>query len=173
MSTQSNATDDEYVRLYSLATKIGRAKSLSEQEAEDVAQDVLLALWLRCLSTPLPPIRDRVRWVAQSVRYDAIRILKSRKKQVPLSEVRCPSPAPEDWKIDLVIALTHLSTYDRELFYLRYVRQMTVPRIAGILASSESTTRRRLRRLRCVLTQALAAFALFLPCVHLVSITTC
>lgn len=158
LSRYSVLTDDEYLRLYALAMKVGRAELLNKQGAEDVAQDVLLALWLRSLSSQALPIRDRTRWVAKSARYAAIRVLKSRRRELPLSNVRDTVPTSADWKIDLATALSRLPARDQELFKLRYLARMSVCRIATRIGSSESTMRRRLRQLKVVLSRALTTY---------------
>ena len=160
MSGWSDPAEEEYIRLYTLAMRICHAESLSKEQAEDVAQDLLLALWVRSLSTQAQPIRDRTMWVAKSARYAAIRALKSRRREMPLSNARdvdqgAGGLGPSDWRVDLAITLGGLPTCDQRLFGLRFLERMTISRIAYQMDISEGTVRRRIRRLKVVLSRAL------------------
>jgi len=93
-------------------------KSLTIQQAEDVAQDVLVSLWLRTLSPNSPPIRNRTGWIATCARNAAFRVLKSRGRELSLSEsstVRVKGPGSVDWEIDLNTAINKLCQEDQDL----------------------------------------------------------
>ena len=106
------------------------------------------------------PIRDRTMWVAKSARYAAIRALKSRRREMPLSNARdvdqgAGGLGPSDWRVDLAITLGGLPTCDQRLFGLRFLERMTISTIACQMDISEGTVRRRIRRLKVVLSRAL------------------
>jgi len=151
-------TEDEYLHLYSHAMKAALEKSLTIQQAEDVAQDVLVSLWLRTLSPNSPPIRNRTGWIATCARNAAFRVLKSRGRELSLSEsstVRVKGPGSVDWEIDLNTAINKLCQEDQDLFRLRYLKGISVSTIASQMGVSDSTVRRRLWRLKAELIRML------------------
>ena len=138
--------------------KVALALSLSRQQAEDVAQDVGIALWLRVSSPHGEPIRDRVRWVAACARNAALRVAKRQRKELPISVlVRACVETSEsaDRRIDLASALSRLPASKQVLLRLRYAEHMPTAEIAARMGCSESTVRRRLRMIRAALTNAL------------------
>lgn len=155
----ASLTDAEYRRLSALAMKVALTLSLNRQEAEDVAQDVAIVLWLRISSPHSKPIRDRVRWVAACARNAAARVAKRQRKELPipaLVSAIAETPRSIDGRIDLAAALSRLPASEQELFRLRHVERMSVSGIAVRTGSSESTVRRRLRMVRAALINALA-----------------
>lgn len=165
----SALTDEEYRKLYALAVSVSLSKSLNRQEAEDVAQDIIIALWLRLKASRTAPVRDRTRWVAAAARYAANRMLRLRRREV-LSPVMSDPLSAEyvepDWRIDLGAVLRGLPPRDKEIFQLRFIERFPITKIAAETGVSESTVKRRIRCLKEILFGALTPCCPSKICLH-------
>jgi len=153
-------TDLDYSRLWTLAFRVGLAHSLNRYQAEDVAQDAVIALWLRVSSDHGQPIQNQSRWVAACARNASLRVMKM---QQPLSDpLLMTVPIEEPWnvdlKIDLASALGQLSTGDQRIFRHRFVQHKPLSIIAEQMGCSERTVRRRLKRIRSTLVNMLEMY---------------
>jgi len=149
-------TDDLYTQLYRLALTIALAELANRHQAEDVAQEVLISFWLRTLLANREPIKDPARWIRASARYSAIRVRRRASKETPLHDGFHASCCElEDWRIDLMEALSHLPVFDQKLIQSRYYERMSLSEIATRSGRTERTVSRRLRRIESLLAERL------------------
>jgi len=152
-------TDNEYRILYGVAMRVALSLSLNIQQAEDVAQSVILEFWVRISSPHDQPIQNRKKWVTVCAYHAALRTLKSQQREVPLSHLMTQPGKPHnslDIKIDFVSAIGRLSRDERRLLKLRYIERLRMPEIAKEIGCSKSTAQRRIRRVRMKIARALA-----------------
>lgn len=119
-------------------------------EAEDLAQEALLKAWLN--RTQLRDRRRWPQWLGQITRNHALRTLE-RGHPVPVEEVeeRAEVDARLEAlgeRVDVQEALSRLSASDREILRLRYVEDLTQPKVAKRLGIGESAAKVRLSRAR-------------------------
>ncbi len=128
-------------------------------DAEDLAQEALLRAWRNRAS-----LRDPERWeewLAQVTRNQALRILE-RRVPVPVEEL--VESGEEDFRLEEMVdasevraALDLLSESDREILRLRYLEDLTQPKVAERLGIGESAAKVRLSRARQKLARLLAS----------------
>ena len=119
--------------------------------AQDAAQSAWLIAWgkLRSVRDPL-----RVRQWLLSIAVNEARQIVRRRRRVPVIEIDPSQPANARTdpavgiaRIDLVRAMSSLSTDDRALLALRYVAGLDAAELGALTGRSASGTRARLSRL--------------------------
>jgi RNA polymerase sigma-70 factor (ECF subfamily) len=127
----------------------------SPAAAEDAAQEALIRAWR---SAPTPAALDRPSaWIARIARNEALRVLarEGRRREVPAGgePVSAASGVVAEAentlrRAALVRAVSGLSARERQLFALRYLRDLTQAEIAELLGIPEGTVKVGLHRLR-------------------------
>jgi len=146
--------DWERVRRTALATL--RAKGLTEDEAEDVAQDVTLAL-MRGRTGP-EEWQDFGRYVRSAASHEFGRFVEAKRRRTARErreaiELACSAPGPEelaDALGDMAECLVRLDEAERRLVALVAVG-MTSRQVGALLGISAEAARKRLQRVRAVM----------------------
>ncbi|MDP9385704.1 MAG: sigma-70 family RNA polymerase sigma factor [Actinomycetota bacterium] len=146
----------------SLCLEVAKRHSASAADAQDAAQEALLRAWRaaeRCRSA-----LDPGAYVAAIARNEALRLLdrRARLAEVPMDyeqerTAEDRSLHSVDQRSGLAGALAHLSEHERQLLFLRYVEDLTQPRIARTLGIPEGTVKVQLHRARRKLRQIVEA----------------
>ena len=107
-------------------------------DAEDVVQEVLLALFLRDI-----PEHRRKAWLLRVTVNKSLDILRKRKRQRPLE-----SDLPDKYgeSVSLSEELKELSALDRELVYLYWYEGYSSKEIGKLVRMSDGAVRKRLER---------------------------
>lgn len=133
-----------------MALRVARRYVGNSGEAEDLAHEALIRAWRGRAN-----LRDPERWaewLAQITRNEALRKFE-RKIPIPVDEME--DRGEEDFRLEEVVeaselraALSCLSEGDREILRLRYVEDLTQPKVAERLGIGESAAKVRLSRAR-------------------------
>jgi RNA polymerase sigma-70 factor (ECF subfamily) len=135
---------------------------LPPDDAEDAVQEAMARAWRRraaCRNRDEP-----LAWMLQITRNEALR-LRARRARGPepgLDDavgVAAPATADAEAAIDLRAALARLPPGDRALVELRYLADLSGPRLAELVVAPEATVRVRLHRARTRLRTLLVARA--------------
>jgi len=134
-------------------------------DAEEAVQEALARAWRRRHTCREP---DAYRaWLTQITRNEAFRLLTRRRlrdeRELPEETTTEPSTGEATERILGMLAteqaLSALSTEEKALVHLRYMRDMTQPEVARVLDLPEGTVKVRLHRIRRRLRTALAEAA--------------
>lgn len=134
------------------------ARASTVQDAEDLSQDVLLAML-----ESAPNLRDErafygFMWSVAGNVYRQWARKKARRKECELTETAYDQPWPEDAPEDVALLrreLTLLSRHYREAAVLYYVRGMKTAEIAQTLAVSQSMVKYLLFKARIILKEGM------------------
>lgn len=134
------------------------ARTPTVQDAEDLSQDVLLAML-----EAAPNLRDEgafygFMWSVAGNVYRQWAKRKARRKECELVESACEQPWPEDAPEDVALLrreLTLLSRRYREAAVLYYVRGMKTAEIAQVLSVSQSMVKYLLFKARIILKEGM------------------
>ena len=123
---------------------------LSEQDVEEIASDVFLALWNRANEIHSCQLRS---WLGSTARNKTIDRLRQQNLNIPLDETTLvldnnlwQNMAREEQVLAVQSALATLSDEDQELFFRYYTLCQTSQEIADHLGTNASTVRTRLSR---------------------------
>jgi RNA polymerase sigma factor (sigma-70 family) len=114
-------------------------------EAEDVVQQTLLAVWQRARQQPL---RNLEGYLARAVYWNALKRRVRRTSDVPLEAVAEPATGPAELCIDpfeLERAIAELPPAQQTVIRLRFYLGLTFREIAANLAISTNTAASRTR----------------------------
>lgn len=140
------------------ATREARRYLLASHDVDDAVQEALMRAWRRRASCRG---EDRLPWMRQIARNEALRLLDRRRTrserellddQTILATVR--DEAADETNEDLLRRLQvgevmgRLSVDDRRLLALRYAKDLSQPEVARMLGIPEGTVKVRLHRLR-------------------------
>ncbi len=136
-------------------------------DVDEVVQEALVRAWRRrgtCRG------EDRMPWMRQIARNEALRLLERRRRRSEFEllddETLLAGVADEDalqeqegmlLRMEVEQVVGCLSVADRQLLALRYERDLTQPEVARMLGIPEGTVKIRLHRLRGRLRKALDA----------------
>ncbi|HET6448720.1 MAG TPA: sigma-70 family RNA polymerase sigma factor [Conexibacter sp.] len=136
-------------------------------DVDEVVQEALVRAWRRrgtCQGD------DRMPWMRQIARNEALRLLERRRRRSEFEllddETLLRSVADEEaleeqegmlLRMEVEQVVGCLSVADRQLLALRYERDLTQPEVARMLGIPEGTVKIRLHRLRGRLRKALDA----------------
>jgi RNA polymerase sigma-70 factor (ECF subfamily) len=136
-------------------------------DVDEVVQEALVRAWRRrgtCHGA------DRMPWMRQIARNEALRLLERRRRRSEFEllddETLLAGVADQDalqqhegmlLRMEVEHAVGCLSVADRQLLALRYERDLTQPEVARMLGIPEGTVKIRLHRLRGRLRKALDA----------------
>lgn len=140
------------------ATREARRYLLASHDIDDVVQEALMRAWRRresCVG------EDRLPWMRQIARNEALRLLerrRSRSERELLDDEKVLSNVPdeeaEEEREELLLRL-HVDQVvrrfpidDRRLLALRYMEDLSQPEVARMLGIPEGTVKVRLHRLR-------------------------
>lgn len=152
-----------------VAVREARRYLLSAHDVDEIVQEALMRAWRRQTSCRG---EDRVPWMRQIARNEALRLLDRRRRRSEFEllddETLLVGVADEDavqqqegmlLRMEVERAVGGLSVADRQLLALRYERDLTQPEVARMLGIPEGTVKIRLHRLRGRLKKALDAAA--------------
>ena len=150
-----------------VATREARRFLMASHDVDDVVQEALVRAWRRRASCRGA---DRVPWMRQIARNEALRLLERRRvrsERELLDDQRLLAAVPDDdaeeeredmlLRMQVEEVLRRLSVDDRELLALRYRRDLSQPEVARMLGIPEGTVKVRLHRLRGRLRRELEA----------------
>ena len=150
-----------------VAVREARRFLLGAHDVDEVVQEALVRAWRRRAACRG---EDRVPWMRQIARNEALRLLERRRRRSEfelLDDETLLGGMPDDDAVQqqegmllrMVVerALGRLSVADRQLLALRYERDLTQPEVARMLGIPEGTVKIRLHRLRGRLRKALEA----------------
>jgi RNA polymerase sigma-70 factor (ECF subfamily) len=155
---QPGEAEWDWERMRGAATREARRYLLAAHDIDDVVQEALMRAWRRRASCRGS---DRVPWMRQIARNEALRLLDRRKLRSErelldgesmLSEVA--DAGADDERENLLMQLQvgevvgRLSVDDRRLLALRYANDLSQPEVARMLGIPEGTVKVRLHRLR-------------------------
>jgi RNA polymerase sigma-70 factor (ECF subfamily) len=144
----SGSIDGVYRRYFPLIREKCRSMLADGEEAQDVAQDTFIRLWMSWL--PLNDPRRVSAWVYRTATHLAVDRLRRRKGPEQRGEADAPV-AGGDARIELRQQLERLAlkipANELELAFLSRLDGLTQPECAEILGVSERTVRRMLTKL--------------------------
>lgn len=148
-------SDEQLGRQATLLIRLARGMGLSTEDAEDCAQETLLA-YVRA--------RDRCRyperWLRRVLFRFAVRFARSRRFDSPLEQDlhddRVQSVSETTARLDLRRALRTLRPRARQLLVNRYLLELSESEAATRAGLAESSAKQALRRARATLRRALA-----------------
>jgi len=152
-----------------IAAREARRYLGTAHDVDEVVQEALVRAWRRrgtCRGD------DRMPWMRQIARNEALRLLERRRRRSEFEllddETLLAGVADEDaleqqedmlLRMEVEQVVGRLSVADRQLLALRYERDLTQPEVARMLGIPEGTVKIRLHRLRGRLRKALDAAA--------------
>ncbi|HEY4280964.1 MAG TPA: RNA polymerase sigma factor [Conexibacter sp.] len=155
---QPGEDDWDWERMRATATREARRYLLAGHDVDDVVQEALMRAWRRRATCRG---EDRVPWMRQIARNEALRLLERRRargeRELFDDEDALARVADEDAELEregLLLRLhvgqvvDALSVDDRRLLALRYARDLSQPEVARMLGIPEGTVKVRLHRLR-------------------------
>jgi len=150
-----------------IAVREARRFLTTAHDIDEVVQEALVRAWRRretCRG------EDRMPWMRQIARNEALRLLDRRRRRAEhelLDDTTLLATVPDEdaaeaeedllLRMELEQAFGGLSVADRQLLALRYERDLTQPEVARMLGIPEGTVKIRLHRLRGRLRKALDA----------------
>jgi RNA polymerase sigma-70 factor (ECF subfamily) len=150
-----------------VAVREARRYVRATHDVDEVAQEALVRAWRRRATCHG---EDRLPWLRQIARNEALRLLERRRRRSEFEllddERLLAGVADEDalleeegalLRMEVEQAVRRLSVADRQLLALRYERDLTQPEVARMLGIPEGTVKIRLHRLRGRLRKALDA----------------
>lgn len=150
-----------------IATREARRYLAAGHDVDDVVQEALVRAWRQRASCRGA---DRVPWMRQIARNEALRLLDKRRvrgEREFLDDERLLASVPdeeaEEQREDMLLrmqveeVLGRLSVDDRRLLALRYTGDLSQPEVARTLGIPEGTVKVRLHRLRGRLRRELEA----------------
>lgn len=143
-------TPQDWVRISRQACfRVAARTGLSSDDAHEISQAVLLALWRSRKNIEQHAVPKWIRVVSWRMALARLR----KRRCAPLlfdgaeAEVSAPAPAvPAETTLDLRRALCRLESQERQLLKLHHLEGMTQEQLAEALGMSLSTTKRRLKR---------------------------
>nr|WP_314753935.1 sigma-70 family RNA polymerase sigma factor [uncultured Prevotella sp.] len=124
---------------------IARKYMGSEEEAEDVVQDVLLKLWQICDTLRIPI--DGFATIL--VRNHCVDLLRRRPKSQDINENFTDESREDDERIEKMMKIIdRLPTLQQTLIRLRHMENMEMKDIAALVGSNEVAVRKALSRAR-------------------------
>jgi RNA polymerase sigma-70 factor (ECF subfamily) len=152
-----------------IAVREARRYVGTAHDVDEVVQEALVRAWRRrgtCNGD------DRMPWMRQIARNEALRLLERRRRRSEFEllddETLLAGVADQDaleqhegmlLRMEVEQVVGGLSIADRQLLALRYERDLTQPEVARMLGIPEGTVKIRLHRLRGRLRKALDAAA--------------
>jgi RNA polymerase sigma-70 factor (ECF subfamily) len=149
------------------AIREARRYLMASHDVDEVVQEALVRAWRRRTSCRG---EDRMPWMRQIARNEALRLLDRRRRRMEhelLDDTTLlatfadedAAEAQEDLLLRMEVeqAVGCLSVADRQLLALRYERDLSQPEVARMLGIPEGTVKIRLHRLRGRLRKALDA----------------
>jgi RNA polymerase sigma-70 factor, ECF subfamily len=149
------------------ATREARRFFMTAHDVDEVVQEALVRAWRRRASCQGA---DRMPWMRQITRNEALRLLDRRRRRAEHEllddETLLAGIADDDaaeaqdgllLRMQVQEAVRRLSVADRQLLALRYERDLSQPEVARMLGIPEGTVKIRLHRLRGRLRKALDA----------------
>jgi RNA polymerase sigma-70 factor (ECF subfamily) len=149
------------------ATREARRFFMTAHDVDEVVQEALVRAWRRRATCQGA---DRMPWMRQIARNEALRLLDRRRRRAEhelLDDATLLGTiADEDaaeahegllLRMQVQQAMRRLSVADRQLLALRYERDLSQPEVARMLGIPEGTVKIRLHRLRGRLRKALDA----------------
>jgi RNA polymerase sigma-70 factor (ECF subfamily) len=153
--------------MHGIAVREARRYLGAGHDIDEVVQEALVRAWRRrgtCHGD------DRLPWMRQIARNEALRLLERRRRRSEFEllddETLLAGVADDDatraqegmlLRMDVEQVVGCLSVADRQLLALRYERDLTQPEVARMLGIPEGTVKIRLHRLRGRLRKALDA----------------
>jgi RNA polymerase sigma-70 factor (ECF subfamily) len=150
-----------------VAVREARRYLTTAHDIDEVVQEALVRAWRRrgtCRGA------DRLPWMRQIARNEALRLLDRRRRRSEhelLDDATLLATIVDDeatqeheellLRMEVERALRRLSIADRRLLALRYERDLSQPEVARMLGIPEGTVKIRLHRLRGRLRKALDA----------------
>jgi RNA polymerase sigma-70 factor (ECF subfamily) len=149
------------------AAREARRILTTSHDVDEAVQEALVRAWRRRASCRGD---DRIPWMRQIARNEALRILARRRRRSEhelLDDATLLEGISDDdanaqqegllLRMQVERAVGGLSVADRQLLALRYERDLSQPEVARMLGIPEGTVKVRLHRLRGRLRQALDA----------------
>jgi RNA polymerase sigma-70 factor (ECF subfamily) len=149
------------------ATREARRFRLTAHDVDEVVQEALVRAWRRRATCQGD---DRMPWMRQIARNEALRLLERRRRRSEfelLDDERLLAGVADQealqqeegmlLRMEVEQVVGRLSIADRQLLALRYERDLTQPEVARMLGIPEGTVKIRLHRLRGRLRKALDA----------------
>jgi RNA polymerase sigma-70 factor (ECF subfamily) len=140
---------------------------VTAHDVDEVVQEALVRAWRRRTTCQGD---DRMPWMRQIARNEALRLLDRRRRRAEhellddttlLGGIADVHAAEEHesllLRMEIQQAMGRLSVADRQLLALRYERDLSQPEVARMLGIPEGTVKIRLHRLRGRLRKALDA----------------
>ena len=150
-----------------IAVREARRFFMGAHDVDEVVQEALVRAWRRRASCRG---EDRLPWMRQIARNEALRLLERRRRRSEFEllddQTVLGGLADEEaqeqhegmlLRMEVQQAVGGLSVADRQLLALRYERDLTQPEVARMLGIPEGTVKIRLHRLRGRLRKALDA----------------
>jgi RNA polymerase sigma-70 factor (ECF subfamily) len=150
-----------------IAVREARRYVGTAHDVDEVVQEALVRAWRRRATCQG---NDRMPWMRQIARNEALRLLERRRRRSEFEllddATLLAGVADEDareqeegmlLRMEVEQAVGCLSVADRQLLALRYERDLTQPEVARMLGIPEGTVKIRLHRLRGRLRKALDA----------------
>lgn len=150
-----------------IATREARRYLVAAHDVDDVVQEALVRAWRQRASCRGA---DRVPWMRQIARNEALRLLDRRRvrsERELLDDERLLAAVPdheaEDEREEMLLRMqveqvvNRLSVDDQRLLALRYTGDLSQPEVARMLGIPEGTVKVRLHRLRGRLRRELEA----------------
>lgn len=150
-----------------IAVREARRYLSAAHDVDEVVQEALVRAWRRRATCRGD---DRLPWMRQIARNEALRLIERRRRRNELEllddETLLAGVADQDaleqqdgmlLRMEVQRVIGGLSVADRQLLALRYERDLTQPEVARMLGIPEGTVKIRLHRLRGRLRKALDA----------------
>jgi RNA polymerase sigma-70 factor, ECF subfamily len=157
MADPAAAWDWEALRRYCYSEALRVARSPSD--ADDITQEALVRAWRSRSSCRSPD--SPWAWVREITRNEAYRMFSRRAMTHELPTEAVAEAATDSGEDSLVVrldverALGRLPAADRVLVRLRYMSDLTNPKVAQVVGQSEINVKVRLHRLRAKLKESL------------------
>ena len=144
-----------YERYYTRVHRYLRAHLRNDDDAADLAQQVLFQVWVR-INTYQPERGSFATWVFSIAHHrlvDSYRAARSAISWEPLYEITITEQNPEDMVIaaeslaQVKTLLDALSEAERKLLALRFAARLSLAEIAAVIGKSVEATRKQLTRL--------------------------
>lgn len=150
-----------------IAVREARRYVATAHDVDEIVQEALVRAWRRRATCRG---EDRLPWMRQIARNEALRLLDRRRRRNEfelLDDETLLAAVPDEdareqqegmlLRMQVEQVVGRLSVADRQLLALRYERDLTQPEVARMLGIPEGTVKIRLHRLRGRLREALDA----------------